>query len=195
MHRGLFPSWDEEFERSLLQRFGVAGNRRIADLSKGESRLVALLCAVAHRPELLILDEPGGGIDAAMRREFLEMAVALLAHEGSTIVFSSHHVSDVERLADRIVVVDAGKMALDGAMDELKENHCVLSVDGDAAVGARLEDMPGCLRVRRVGGEIRAVFAAPSNAVEAQLAQTLPGALCRAVPLEELFIELVGRES
>lgn len=195
MHRELFPGWDEEFERSLLRRFGIAVNRRIADLSKGESRQVALLCAVAHRPELLVLDEPGGGIDAAMRREFLETAITLLAQAGSTIVFSSHHVSDVERLADRIVVIDAGQVALESTLDDLKEKHCVLSVDGDRALGARLEATADCLRVRRVGREVRAVFAASSDAVGERLAATLPEAMCQSVPLEELFIELVGRES
>jgi ABC-2 type transport system ATP-binding protein len=94
LHRRLFPTWDEQMERRLCERFELPRSAKIKSLSKGQARQVALLCAVAHRPELLILDEPAGGLDPAARREFLETSIQLLNEAGSTILFSSHYMSD-----------------------------------------------------------------------------------------------------
>ena len=74
LHRYLFASWDQALERRLLDRFGLSPSSKIRHLSKGQARQAALICAVCHRPELLILDEPAGGLDPAARREFLETA-------------------------------------------------------------------------------------------------------------------------
>ena len=67
-HRYLFPHWNDALQKQLMDRFGLHMNSKIKRLSKGEARQVALLCAVCHRPELLILDEPAGGLDPAARR-------------------------------------------------------------------------------------------------------------------------------
>ena len=103
LHRKLFPTWDEELARELMDQFSLETNKRIGKLSKGQARRVAVTCAIAHRPELLLLDEPAGGFDPAARREFLEAALALLADEGCAVLFSSHHLADVERMAGRVV--------------------------------------------------------------------------------------------
>jgi len=82
LHRGLFPGWDESMEREIRERFRLSPGTRIHALSRGQARQVALLCAVAHRPELLLLDEPAGGLDPAARREFLETSIRLLNQVG-----------------------------------------------------------------------------------------------------------------
>jgi ABC-2 type transport system ATP-binding protein len=105
LHRYLFPAWDDELARELLDWFRLTVRAKIGQLSKGEARQVALLCAVCHRPELLILDEPAGGLDPAARREFLETSIQLLNREGTAILFSSHYMNDVERLAGRVVLL------------------------------------------------------------------------------------------
>ena len=102
LHSGLFPSWDPALAERLMSRFEMPLKSKIKELSKGQARQVALLCAVAHRPELLLLDEPAAGSSPPARREFLETSIQLLNEEGTTILFSSHHMTDVERLADRI---------------------------------------------------------------------------------------------
>jgi ABC-2 type transport system ATP-binding protein len=78
LHRSLFPTWDAEMARRLADRFDLDPGERIRTLSKGQARRVALLAAVAHRPELLLLDEPASGLDPAARREFLETSIHLL---------------------------------------------------------------------------------------------------------------------
>ena len=141
LHRSLFPTWDEAMARDLSERFSIAANMRIKALSKGQARQVALLCALCHRPELLLLDEPAGGLDPLARREFLETAIEALNETGTTIVFSSHYLSDVERLAGRVVMLHDAGVLIDASMDELHEAFSIALVPhrdqgtSDASVG------------------------------------------------------------
>jgi ABC-2 type transport system ATP-binding protein len=194
-HRYLFPNWDAAWERQLLDRFNLDPTQRIGKLSKGQARQVALLCALCHRPELLILDEPGGGLDPAARREFLEASVQLLNREGSAILFSSHHMGDVERIGGRVVLLDGGKVFLDRLLDALRENVCVALVPkASVADAAALEREPGCLRARFTGAEWHAVFEGAPDAVSRRLGASLgtDNIRCVQVALEELFIELLA---
>jgi ABC-2 type transport system ATP-binding protein len=195
LHRYLFPDWDPALERELLGRFRLAVHSKIKQLSKGEARQVALLCAVCHRPELLILDEPAGGLDPAARREFLETSIQLLNREGTAILFSSHHMNDVERLGGRVVLLDDGKVRLDRDLDDLQEDYCVAFIPSGSVPDAEmLERLPGCLRARSVFGDWHAVFEGTPDSVRRQLkvALGLDDVQCVRVPLEELFVELVG---
>lgn len=197
LHRYLFPSWDQALERQLLERFGLDPSARIKALSKGQARQVALVCAVCHRPELLILDEPAGGLDPAARREVLETAIQLLNREGSSILFSSHHMNDVERIGGRVVLLDQGKVRLDRDLDRLREDVCVAMLPRASAPDPEtLQRLPGCLHARPVFDDWHAVFEGAPDAVRDRLAQSLGvGATrCVRVPLEELFIEMVGGE-
>jgi ABC-2 type transport system ATP-binding protein len=194
-HRDLFPRWDGLLERQLLDRFDLSTNARIKQLSKGQARQVALLCAVCHRPELLILDEPAGGLDPAARREFLETSIQLLNREGTAILFSSHHMTDVERIGGRVVLLDKGKVRLDRDLDRLREETCIALVPrASDPEGAGIGRTPGCLGVRLVFDEWHAVFDGAADFVGQELRDSLGvnGIRCVTVPLEELFIELVG---
>jgi ABC-2 type transport system ATP-binding protein len=194
-HRFLFPEWDMALERQLQDRFSMPSNARINTLSKGQARQVALLCAVCHRPELLLLDEPAGGLDPAARREFLETAIQLLNREGSAILFSSHQMSDVERIGARVVLIERGKVCLDRDLARIREDFCVAmiprSVLRDAAA---LERAPGCLRVRSSFDSWHAVFEKPPEEVGVELSELLgvDGVHCVRMPLEDLFVEMVG---
>jgi len=194
-HRYLFPLWDESLERQLLARFALSSGSKIKHLSKGQARQVALLCAVCHRPELLILDEPAGGLDPAARREFLETSIQLLNREGTAILFSSHHMTDVERIGGRVVLLDQGKVRLDHDLDRLREEICVAMVPrASASDAATIERIQGCLGVRLVFDDWHAVFEGTPETVHRELQESLGvnGIRCANVPLEELFIELVG---
>jgi ABC-2 type transport system ATP-binding protein len=198
LHRRLFPSWDEELEKSILERFELPLRAKIKTLSKGQARQVALLCAMAHRPEVLLLDEPAGGLDPAVRREFLETAIQYLSESGSTILFSSHYMGDVERLASRIVMLHDGKVLLDNGLDELREEFALALVPFDAGASReRLLALDSCLAVRKRSDALHAVFRLESEAagrlLESELGVT--GARCQSIPLEEMFIEIMGGRS
>lgn len=198
IHRKLFPSWDSALERDLRVRFEIPMRSRIKTLSKGQARRVALLCAVSHRPELLLLDEPAGGLDPAARREFLETSIRLLNESGSTILFSSHYMTDVERLAGRVVMLHEGGVLIDNALDELRESYALaLVAHGPAATRAQLRSLPGCLGVRRRHNAMHALFELDPAETEALLRRALgvSEVNCRSVPLEEMFVELMGGDS
>jgi ABC-2 type transport system ATP-binding protein len=197
LHRYLFETWDPALERQLLDRFTLDSKAKIRQLSKGQARQAALVCAVCHRPDLLLLDEPAGGLDPAARREFLETSIQLLNREGTAILFSSHHMSDVERLGGRVVLLDNGKVRLDRQLDQIHEDHCVAMIPRAAVPSsAAIENLPGCLRVRPVFDDWHAVFQGAPDSVRRQLHATLnmEGVRCVSVPLEELFVELVGND-
>jgi ABC-2 type transport system ATP-binding protein len=194
MHRSLFPDWDEQLERDLCARFEFSGKEKIGNLSKGQARRVAVLCAIAHRPELLLLDEPAGGFDPAARREFLETALQLLSEEGSAILFSSHHMSDVERIAGRVFFLHKGHKLLDTDLDELREETTFVILPAGHGVGPRdLRGLEGCLGSRVVQDELRGVFRGRPESVSARLAQltTSPTSRCESVNLEDFFVEVV----
>jgi len=198
LHRGLFPTWDDELAAELWSRFGLSPRSRISTLSKGQARQVALLCAVAHRPELLLLDEPAGGLDPAARREFLETSIALLNEAGTAILFSSHYMQDVERVAERVVMIHEGDVLIDRGLDDLRENHCVALVPHrNGTTRERLLGLEACLGVRERQDALHAVFALTPEASCDLIRRELgfEGANCRQVALEEMFIELVGGQS
>jgi ABC-2 type transport system ATP-binding protein len=197
LHRKLFAQWDHKLEKELLDRFGLARNsQRIGKLSKGQARQVALLCAVCHRPELLILDEPAGGLDPVARREFLETSIQMLNREGTAILFSSHHMGDVERMGGRVVLLDEGKVLIDAEVDSLRESYCVAILPHSTANEDVFNRLNGCIRVRAVGDELHAVFRGDPPLLGAALVNASGGTRvqCTTVPLEELFIELVGED-
>ena len=195
LHRGLFPSWDPKLEVELRRRFDIPMGTKIKALSKGQARQVALLCAVAHRPELLILDEPAGGLDPSVRREFLETAIQLLNEAGSTILFSSHYMSDVERLAGRVVMLHDGTVLIDNALDDLREQFTLVLVPKDAGLDRqRLAALDGCLAVRERNNTWHLILRhdlAKAQAIAENKLQ-VAGTRCEVIPLEEMFIELVG---
>ncbi len=192
-HASLFPKWDPALERELVDRFGLRADDKIKSLSKGQARQVALICALCHRPELLILDEPAGGLDPAARREFLEASIQLLNREGTAILFSSHHMGDVERIGGRVVLLDQGRVLLDEDLDHLRENVCV-ALAPSAAANTRLETLPGYLRSRNAQDGWHGVFRGEPDDVSLRIRQSLGAnnVQCARVPLEELFVEMVG---
>jgi ABC-2 type transport system ATP-binding protein len=195
LHRHLFPAWDGGMADMLSGNFGLRRSAKIGSLSKGQARQVALLCAVAHAPELLLLDEPAGGLDPVARREFLETSINVLNQTGTAILFSSHYMTDVERLAERVVLLHDGRVLIDSALDDLREAHCVALVPHGSGVGMeQLQRMPECLGARRRSDAVHAVFTLkPEDAlalIEKDLGAT--DARCMTVALEEMFIELVG---
>jgi ABC-2 type transport system ATP-binding protein len=194
-HRYLFKNWDNALEGQLLLRFALSVDSKIRHLSKGQARQVALLCAICHRPDFLILDEPAGGLDAVARREFLEVSVQLLNCEGSTILFSSHQMNDVERIGSRIALLHQGNVLLDRDLDSLRENISIAWIPKSAASDrASILRLPGCLNLRQSDGEWRVLMEGTPEDVRLRL-KTLSGAdeiRCAHIPLEELFIELVG---
>ncbi len=195
LHRKLFPTWDRAFEEQLLDQFRISHNAKIKTLSKGQARQVALVCAMSHRPPLLLLDEPGGGLDPAVRREFLETSIRYLADSGSSILFSSHYMGDVERMANRVVMLEDGRVLIDSDLDQLHEQYSLALIPHDSgATPERLLALDGCLAVRDRVDSLHAILQLEPDSSIKLLRDSLgvSAARCQPIPLEEIFIEVMG---
>jgi ABC-2 type transport system ATP-binding protein len=117
------PSWDETFAREQVARTGLDRSQRAGKLSGGQQAQLALILAIAKRPELLVLDEPVANLDPLARREFLQVLMEYAAENAATIVLSSHLVTDLERVCDYMMLVAGGQVRLCGDIDELLATH------------------------------------------------------------------------
>ena len=121
--RAFYPAWDDAFAEELRQRFDLDAAAPVKHLSKGQKARVGLLIALAHRPELLVLDEPSSGLDPIVRRDIVGAVIRTVAHEGRTVLFSSHLLEEVEEVADHVTMIDHGRLVLSGPLDTIKESH------------------------------------------------------------------------
>lgn len=121
--RALYPAWDDVYAEELRQTFELDAAARIKTLSKGQKARAGLLVALAYRPDLLVLDEPSSGLDPIVRRDILGAVIRTIAHEGRTVLFSSHLLDEVEQVADHVTMISHGKVALSASLDALQHSH------------------------------------------------------------------------
>jgi ABC-2 type transport system ATP-binding protein len=187
-----YPRWDSEYMWDSLMRWNISPSQRLAKLSPGERQRVALIRVLATRPELLILDEPASALDPVARRDFLREIALRAGESGMTVLFSTHIVSDLERVASHVCFLHEGKLLLDTTMDDLKETHARLSLSREAAATLS-QRLPGEIaRRRRPDGGLSIVLAR-KDLVPWPAAALTNGATLEAMNLEDLFIELTDR--
>ena len=124
-----YDDWDHGLVDDLKREWQLA-NKRIAKLSPGDQQKVAILLAVGHKPDLLLLDEPAANLDPAARRDFLKAIVELNADRGQTILLSSHITSDIERIASHIAILHRGRIVCHEALDDMKERVGLVTLTG-----------------------------------------------------------------
>lgn len=121
--QAFYPAWDSAYAKELLEAFDLDPKASVRSLSRGQRARAGLLIALAHRPELLVLDEPSSGLDPVVRRDILGSIIRTIADDGRTVFFSSHLLDEVERVADRVAIIHQGRITLAATMDEIKETH------------------------------------------------------------------------
>jgi ABC-2 type transport system ATP-binding protein len=120
--RAFFPKqWDDKFFADMIEYFELSKKQKIKHLSNGQRAQVSLALALAPNPELLIMDDPTLGLDAAIRRQFLEGMIELIMRQGRTVLFSSHILGDVERVSDRIVIIDKGVIRASCSLEQFQK--------------------------------------------------------------------------
>jgi ABC-2 type transport system ATP-binding protein len=123
--RAFYPAWDDEYAEELRQSFALDPAAKIKTLSKGQKARMGLLIALAYRPDLLVLDEPSSGLDPIVRRDILGAIIRTIAHEGRTVLFSSHLLEEVEQVADHVTMINEGRIVLSATLDSIRESHRV----------------------------------------------------------------------
>jgi ABC-2 type transport system ATP-binding protein len=121
--RAFHETWDDQKAKDLLKRFSLPAEKKVRQLSRGNRARLCLLLALSFNPELIILDEPTSGLDPIVRRDFIENIVAEIAEEGKTVLFSSHIVEEVERVADYVGIMDEGSLLMVSTIDEIKLSY------------------------------------------------------------------------
>jgi len=114
------PKFNLKYAQMSVDRCGLTRSKYIGRLSRGQRAQLSLILAVAGEPEVLIVDDPAMGLDVVMRREFLDAMIDLLSDQGCSVLFSSHILTDVERIADRVGILHNGRFIVDATMDDLK---------------------------------------------------------------------------
>ena len=183
-----YPDWDQPYAEALRERFGLPEETKLKGLSRGEKAKAGLLVALAHRPDLLLLDEPSSGLDAVARRDILGEVVRSVAEEGRTVIFSSHLLDEVERVSDHVAMIHEGVVSLDMSMDDLKETHHQFIVR--FAEGRDIfPDVKGTLHVEGSGRDWRVVCEGDSAALHGLLQEIGGEVLETSTPtLDAIFV-------
>lgn len=190
--RAFYPAWDPDYAERLRDEFGLPLKAKVKSLSRGERAKAGLLIALAHRPELLLLDEPSSGLDAVARRDILATVVRSVAEEGRTVVFSSHLLDEVERIADHVAMIHQGHIVLDMPMDDLKATYRQYVVRWPEPC-VKCPDLPGVIQAVGEGREWGLVCEGDEKAFAEAVAKTGGAVVQSGVPtLETIFLARVA---
>lgn len=181
-------NWDHDLIRRLSREWEVPLDRRVGVLSGGERQKVATLLALGHRPDLLVMDEPASGLDPVARRAFMVTLLEIAAEANRTILFSSHIVSDIERIASHVWMLREGCIAWQGELDQLKEStvRLVLRAERDFTAPPPVEGALHC----QIQGNTAMLVLRDWSASRLPEIEQLTGARAEAAPLtlEDIFL-------
>jgi len=191
--RSFYDDWRSETERTLLRRYGLPPDRKVKALSKGMRTKLSLLLALSRRPDLLILDEPGEGLDPVSIEDLLETLVTAAA--GATVFFSSHQIAEVERIAERVSIIDQGKLVMDAALDDLRQDCRRITLgfaDDQPPERFRIQ---GVSRIQTSGRQVTLIATRNVDAI-VELTRTMSPLSIEVKPLglREMFLETVKDE-
>ena len=116
---GVYKSWDSSLYRQYLKKFKIPERKQIGSFSKGMKMKLSIICAMAHKPKLLILDEATTGLDPVVRDEMLDLFLEFIQDEECSIFFSSHITSDIQKIADYVILIHQGKIIFEEQKDDL----------------------------------------------------------------------------
>ena len=187
----LHRRWDNALAAQLVKDLDLDPARRIRELSRGTRAKVALVLAVGSRPELLLLDDPTAGLDPLVRREVLDGVLQAVSHEGGAVVYASHLVHDVERVADRVIVLDGGTIRLEGELEDLKARirRARAVFDGDAPSG---DAVPGAIDTLAEGRVLTVTADARDGELDTALRKLGAREIAiESLPLEEILVALL----
>jgi ABC-2 type transport system ATP-binding protein len=192
--RPLYPTWDRDLEKSLLNQFDLSPAFRLKNLSRGMLMKAALLSSLAYRPRLLVLDEPFSGLDPVVRDDVVQGLVDTAEVGGWAVLVSSHDIAEVERLVDRVLLIDRGHLKLDESADTLVSRFRRVELTGVPAGAAAL---PGVLDWQCNGRQAK--FVTPAYAgklTEEYWSAAYAGAVVEVQPmtLREIFIAVARNE-
>lgn len=193
--KSFYPSWRPDLEQRYVKTFGVLRHQHVKALSLGMRAKLSLLLALCRGAELLVLDEPTSGLDPAANEEVLQALVAHVSSENLTVFFSTHHLADVDQIADHIAIIDAGRTLVAGSLDDLRGRYRRVQLVFTGEAPDISFKTPGVMNVRRQGRVLTALSSAGSDALVEEAMRFGPvSADVLPVTLKEIFLESVAVE-
>lgn len=147
-----YPAWNAQRYQQVLRHFHVLPAQKVAQLSRGERAGVSLAMALAQRPELLILDEPTLGLDVVAKRAFLDALLDCGYDDGATIVYCSHQMDEIERVADELIILDRGRVRLQATPADFTARVSLWMAEFPFREPPELDQLPGLLQRQRIEG-------------------------------------------
>ncbi len=193
--RPFYPSWDDAFAAQLLEEFQLPLDRKLKNLSRGMRMKAALVGGIAYRPGLVILDEPFSGLDPLVRDEFIRGLLRLTGEEGWTVFLSSHDIEEVERLADRVILIDSGKKKLDEPVPELLAKCRIVEVNCSEPP-PEIEVPDSWMGYRQVGRAVSFGVSDSDDSLEGAVRAALPQVqkfATREMSLREVFVMMAEK--
>ena len=187
--RSFYPRWNDSLVDQILDHFELPRRQKFRRLSRGQQAQVSLALAVAPDPELLVLDDPTLGLDTVVRRDFLESLIQIIQRQGRTILFSSHILGDVERVADRVGILVGGVLRVDCRTELFRESVRKIVLD---FVGTPPDApaVPGLVSYRQVGTSLELVLVGYDDAQREAIERLRPQSIeILDLNLEDAFIE------
>ncbi|HVS35564.1 MAG TPA: ABC transporter ATP-binding protein [Gemmataceae bacterium] len=190
--RAFYPAWSDAYAEELRQAFALDPAAKVRTLSKGQRARAGLLVALAYRPDLLVLDEPSSGLDPLVRRDILAAIIRTITEDGRTVLFSSHLLEEVERVADHVAMIHQGRIVFDAPLDEIRATHRRLTLQF-AEARPRPPELAGALAWEGAGREWTAVCAGQSGGLRAA-AEAVGGRIVEEqdLRLDEIFLARAG---
>ncbi len=192
-----YDKWDGTYARELARRSGLVWDRQVGVMSGGEQRKVYILLALAARPEVLIFDEPAAGLDPIARRELIDELVDVLSRNGgTTVLFSTHIISDLERIAEHVGIMDRGRIVASSRLDDLQSRSKRVQVIFPGGVPPEGFKIPGAVRTDVSGPVVNAIVKLESDS-QLDVIRAIEGVRVSVFPLglEDSFIEIFGPDS
>jgi ABC-2 type transport system ATP-binding protein len=187
-----YPNWNDRWTSELVERWRVPLDQRVQTLSTGQLQTLAIVLALGHRPDLMVLDEPVASLDPVARRDFLRSILELARDGNRTVLFSTHISSDLERVATHVAILHAGRIASYSELDELKDRVKRLRMRASDDLPYELE-IPGLLTFKVEGRSALATVSAITPELIDELADRYQAEVrVEDLNLEEIFVELNG---
>lgn len=187
-----YPTWNQELSLELARRWELPTEDRVGPMSQGQQQKLALILALGHEPDLLILDEPVASLDPSARREFLSTLLEVTRDENRTVLFSTHITTDLERVADHVAVLQEGRIAYHDELDDLKDSVKRLRVTAESELPTSF-GVANSLRAEISGKHAMvAVAEVGPTLVEEIESRWQASVTVEDLSLEEIFLEMHG---
>lgn len=187
--QGFYPAWDQRYAEALIEQFNLDSSQKVRTLSRGQLAKMGLILALAHRPELLILDEPSSGLDVVVRRHIIDAIMRTVADEGRTVLFSSHLIDEVEEVADYVAIIHRGRLLLCDSLEHVIGGHRKVRIE----IAGAAPSFDGILHAQVSGSQMLTIFCGDFDRLQA--GQDSGGyRILSAAPanLEEIFVARIS---